>query len=154
MLPLQPERWLQSAVRYLARFDRTTAQLERFLRNKGASPSQAKQTVERLVELKYVDDLAYAERWIENRLNRKPVGRARLKAELLARSVPESPAARAIQNVLDGIDEETLARQALRARSRRGASVSPQRVPQLLRQWGFEDETIERIMGEYTEPEG
>ena len=37
-----PDQWLQLAVRALARSDRTTAQIERLLAAKGASPSQVR----------------------------------------------------------------------------------------------------------------
>src|SRR5215510_13212193 len=107
--PSQPDQWLHVAVRYLARWDRTAAQVESFLKNKSATPAQVKQTISRLTELRYLNDRAYAQRWIESRLARKPMGRERLKAELLARGVTESLADRAIREAMRGVDEETLA---------------------------------------------
>jgi regulatory protein len=58
-------------VRYLAQFDRTAAQVERFLTRKGASSAQAKQILSRLSTLRYLDDRAYAARWIETTLARR-----------------------------------------------------------------------------------
>lgn len=145
--PSSPDQWLHLAVRYLARWDRTAAQVEQFLRDKGASPSQAKQTIGRLSDLRYLNDRAYAQRWVESRLARKPMGRERLKVELQAKGVAESLADRAIREVLQGINEETLARRALKVRQGRGDRLAPVRVARLLRQWGFEEETIERIIG-------
>lgn len=134
------------AVRYLARWDRTTAQVEQFLRDKGASPAQAKQAIGRLSDLRYLNDRAYAERWVDSRLARQPMGRARLKEELHTRGIAESVADRAIREVLRDVDEETLARRALKARRRRGRRITPVQALRLLRQWGFEEETIARIM--------
>lgn len=134
------------AVRYLARWDRTTAQVEQFLRDKGASPAQAKQAIGRLSDLRYLNDRAYAERWVDSRLARQPMGRARLKEELHTRGIAESVADRAIREVLRDVDEETLARRALKARRRRGRRITPVQAVRLLRQWGFEEETIARIM--------
>jgi regulatory protein len=145
--PSQPNQWLQLAVRYLARWDRTAAQVEHFLKDKGAAPAQVKQTINRLFELRYLDDHAYAKRWIESRLARKPMGRERLKAELLARGIAESFASRAVRQVLRGVDEEALARRALRVTQGRGGRLAPMRAARLLRQRGFEEETINRIIG-------
>jgi regulatory protein len=145
--PAPKNLWLQLAVRYLARWDRTAAQVERFLKDKGAAPAQVKRTVNRLSELRYLDDRVYAQRWIESRLARKPMGRERLKAELLARGIAESHADRAIREVLRGVDEEALARRALRVKQGRGGRLAPLKAARLLRQRGFEEETIDRIMG-------
>ena len=135
------------AVRYLARWDRTVAQVERFLKDKGASPAQAKQTIARLSDLRYLNDRAYAERWVESRLARQPTGRQRLKAELQAKGIEEAVVDGAIRDALHGVDEEALARRALKARQRRGDRLTMSQTLRLLRQWGFEEETIDRMMG-------
>ena len=135
------------AVRYLARRDRTVAQVERFLVQKGATPSLVQDIVTRLSRLRYLDDRAYAERWIEARLARRPMGRARLEAELSARGVTETLAGQAMREVLRNLDEETLARRVLSMTRRAGRRLTPGQAMRLLRQRGFEDETVERIMG-------
>lgn len=150
-VPQSPDEWVQRAVRYLARFDRTAAQVERFLRGKGASPAQARQTIRRLSDLRYLDDRAYAARWIQALLARSPMGRERLKAELLARGLSEDLVDGAISEALQEVDEETLGRQALRLKRRKSGRLLPRQAVTLLRQRGFEEETIERIMGDRTE---
>ena len=150
-VPQSPDEWVQRAVRYLARFDRTAAQVERFLRGKGASPAQARQTIRRLSDLRYLDDRAYAARWIQGLLARSPMGRERLKAELLARGLSEDLVDGAISEALQEVDEETLGRQALRLKRRKSGRLPPRQAVTLLRQRGFEEETIERIMGDRTE---
>jgi len=152
--PSLPEQWMHLAVRYLARWDRTVAQVEQFLRGKGASPAQARQTIGRLSDLRYLNDRAYAERWIESRLARQPMGRERLKAELQAKGIAETVADGAIRSSLRGVDEEVLARRALKARQRRGQRLTPIQALRLLRQWGFEEETIDRMMGACSGSEG
>ena len=141
------------AVRYLARWDRTVAQVEQFLRDKGASPAQVKQTIGRLSDLRYLNDRAYAERWVESRLARRPMGRERLKAELQAKGIADTVADGAIRKALHGVDEEALARRALKARQRGGQRLTPMQALRLLRQWGFEEETIDRMMGARIERE-
>lgn len=82
------------------------------------------------------------------------MGRERLKAELLAKGVAGSLADRAIREVLRGVDEETLARRALKVKQGRGGRLAPVRAARLLRQWGFEEETIDRIIGSQGETMG
>jgi regulatory protein len=139
-------RWLPLAVRYLARWDRTTAQVEQFLRARGASPARVKQIIGRLSDLRYLNDRAYAERWIESRLARRPMGRERLEAELLAKGVAESVAGQAIREALRDTDEETLARRVLSGVRRTGRRLTPLQCARLLRQRGFEEETIDRML--------
>ncbi len=142
------------AVRYLARWDRTVAQVEQFLRDKGASPVLVKQTIGQLSDLLYLNDYAYAERWVESRLVRRPMGRERLKAELQAKGIAESVADGALREALRGVDEEALARRALQARQRRGPQLTPNQALRLLRQRGFEEETIDHMIGDCIEREG
>lgn len=134
------------AVRYLARWDRTVAQVEQFLLSKGASSVQANQTISRLSDLRYLDDRAYAGRWIESRMARQPMGRERLLAELQARGIGESVAERAVREALREVDDDTLAKQALKSWQRKGRRVTVLQAVRLLRQWGFEEETIERTI--------
>ena len=148
------DRWLQSAVRYLARFDRTAAQVERFLKSKGASLAQARQTVGRLLELRYLDECAYADRWIDTQLARKPMGRERLKTELLGKGISASIADAAIRRALNDTDEDSLARRALGLRRQRGGRLSPLQASSLLRQRGFDEDTVARMIGEQWEGEG
>lgn len=144
--PSSPEEWLHLAVRYLARWDRTAAQVEQFLLNKGASETRARQTVSRLSDLRYLDDQAYAERWVEGRMARQPMGRERLMAELQARGIGEAVAERTVRAVLGKVDEDALAEQALTSWQRKGRRVTPLQAIRLLRQWGFEEETVERTI--------
>ena len=145
-IPQSGNEWFHRAVRYLARFDRTAVQVERFLTSKGASRAQVKQVISRLSALRYVDDRAYAVRWVEATLARRPMGRERLKSELMAKGLDEQLAETAIVEGLDGMDEEAVARRALRLKGRTGGRSSRLRMVALLRQRGFGEETIERII--------
>jgi len=153
-IPDSSEDWFQCAVRYLARFNRTAAQVERFLQNKGASPAQAKQVISRLSDLRYLDDQAYARHWVEVRLAHQPMGRERLGLELIAKGVPEALVSRVIQDVLHNVDEESLARRVLQQRCRNGRRLPRRQAEMLLRRRGFGEETIERIMRDCTESKG
>lgn len=134
------------AVRYLARWDRTAAQVEQFLLSKGAAAAQAKQAISRLSDLRYLDDRAYAERWLESRLARQPMGRERLLAELQAKGIQDAVAERAVKKALPDVDDDILATRALKSWQRKGRPVTSVQAVRLLRQWGFEEETIERTI--------
>lgn len=141
-----PEVWMQLAVRYLARGDRTVAQVEQYLRRQGASPAQATQTIGRLSDLRYLNDHAYAERWVERRLAHQPMGRERLKAELQAKGIADSIADWAIGKGLQEIGEEVLARLALESWHRKGGRMTAGQAQQFLRQRGFEEEVVSRMI--------
>lgn len=141
------DHWLDLALRYLARWDRTTTQVRRYLLHRGASQAQAERAIARLSDLKYLDDRAFAERWLDRQLSRQPMGPLRLQAELEARGVPILLAEQAVKDVLRGLDEDQLARRALAAKRRKGRPLRPQDRARLLRQWGFGDEIITRIIG-------
>jgi regulatory protein len=57
----------QRALDYLARRPRSQKEIERYLSKKEVSESNIERVCERLTELGFLDDLAFASYWIENR---------------------------------------------------------------------------------------
>ena len=100
------------SVRFLAQRDRTAAQVERFLLSRGVTSSHIEQAICRLKDLRYLDDLAYAQRWVEKRLATKPMGQERLKAELQAKGISDGVAERVLTEVFRRNSEEIVARRA------------------------------------------
>lgn len=144
---LSPDRWLQLAVRALARSDRTTAQIERLLAARGAASSQIRAAVRRLTSLRYLDDVAFAVRWADRRLARMPMGRARLQEELLATGCPEHIVHATLRATYRKVSERDLAVQAVTMAGRTTSAQTPGRVARLLTQRGFDEDTIETVMG-------
>lgn len=142
-----PDQWLQLAVRALARSDRTTAQIERLLAAKGAPPSQVRAVIRRLVTLKYLDDIAFAARWADRRLARMPMGRARLQEELLATGCPEPIVQATLRATYRKVSEQDLAMQVVMTAGRATSAQTRGRVARLLTQRGFDEDTIETVMG-------
>lgn len=142
-----PDQWLRLAVRALARSDRTTAQIERMLAAKGASPSQVRAAVRRLTSLRYLDDEAFAARWADRRLARMPMGRARLEEELLATGCPEHIAQATLRAIYRKVSERDLAMQAVMMAGRAASAQALGRLARLLSQRGFDEDTIEMVMG-------
>jgi regulatory protein len=141
------DQWLQLAVRALARSDRTTTQIERLLAAKGASPAQIRVTVRRLMSLRYLDDVAFAARWADRRLARMPMGRARLQEELLATGCPEHIVHATLWATYRKVSERDLAMQVVAMSSRATSAQTLGRVARLLNQRGFDEDTIETVMG-------
>ena len=141
------DQWLQLAVRALACSDRTTAQIERLLAAKGAPPSQVRAVVLRLTSLKYLDDVAFAARWADRRLARMPMGRARLQAELLATGCPEHIVHATLRATFRKVSERDLAMQVVTMAGRTTSAKTRGRIARLLSQRGFDEDTIETVMG-------
>jgi regulatory protein len=141
------DRWLQLAVRALARSDRTTAQIERLLAAKGASPAQTKATVRRLIALRYLDDVAFAARWADRRLARMPMGRARLQEELLATGCPDHIVQATLRAAYRTVSERDLAMQVVSMAGQGNSTQKIGRLARLLNQRGFDEDTIETALG-------
>jgi regulatory protein len=137
---------MQLAIRFLARRDRTVAHVEQFLRSKGALPGQIRHTIRRLSALHYLNDHAYAQRWVERRLVSRPMAQARIKEELLVQGIAETVADRVTADVFREVGEEQMARRALNAKQRHGSRLTPAQSVRLLRQRGFDEETIDRMV--------
>lgn len=142
-----PDQWRQLALRALARSDRTAVQIERLLAAKGASPPQVRTVVRWLISLRYLDDVAFATRWADRRLARMPMGRARLQEELLATGCPEQIVQATLRASYRKVSERDLATQVVAMAGRAGSEQTRGRIARLLTQRGFDEDTIETVMG-------
>ncbi len=86
--PPDAARALEIAVGFLGTRPRTRWELERRLRRAGADEVVIASATERLAELGYLDDAAFARWWGEQRDRHAPRGRRLLEAELRQRGVP------------------------------------------------------------------
>lgn len=136
-----PPDFLTMAIRYLARAERSASQVEQYVQGKGASRAQGHAVVRELERRGYLDDQAYATRWAEARLSRRPMGRERLKLELLGRGFEDPVAERALQSAYRSISEQELACRALEGRM----TMRPLQWVRFLRQRGFDDDTIQQV---------
>jgi regulatory protein len=134
------------ATGFLARRDRTVAQVEQFLRSKGAAPRQIAHTIRRLSDLRFLNDHAYARRWVEQRLVSRPMGAARIQAELQVQGIADDVADEVVAEAFREGGEERLARRALLGKERHGSRLTPAQAARFLRQRGFDEETIDRMV--------
>ena len=91
---------MEVAARFLATRPRTRWELERRLRRAGSEEPEIMAALERLTELGYVDDAAFARWWGEQRDRHSPRGRRMIEAELRQRGVP--------REIIEGYREEHL----------------------------------------------
>ncbi|HET6765245.1 MAG TPA: regulatory protein RecX [Longimicrobiaceae bacterium] len=115
-LERQDTQWRarEAALALLSFRPRTAAELRRRLVEKEFPPEVAAEVVDRLDEMKLVDDSAFAEMFVRDRVRLKPKGKRMLAQELRVRGVDADTARDAIDGVLERADssEADLARQA------------------------------------------
>lgn len=147
---------IEIALHFLATRPRTRWELERRLRRAGAPDVVIGSAAERLVELGYLDDAAFARWWGEQRDRHAPRGRRMIEAELRQHGVPReiieayrdeyaAPDRAPEDAVLPGTETER-AREALRRHLRgRPLPADPralQRVGMYLMRRGFDSEIV------------
>ena len=137
----------QAAVRYLAARDRTEAQMKAYLTRAGAPPARIRELLDHFRTRGYINDRAYALRWAQDRLARRPMGSARLEAELEAKGFVRATVAEALAQVYEGRAPREWAARLLRQRERMGRRLTSVRKAGLLRQHGFDEDVIEELVG-------
>lgn len=82
-----PEVVLAAAARFLEVRPRSVAEVRRRLRSAGYAAALVEHAVERLVELGFLDDAAFARAWVESRDRARPRGERALRVELRQKGV-------------------------------------------------------------------
>lgn len=93
----------ESAVRYLGYRPRTEAEVRTKLKRQGFGDSIIARTIDRLHELAYLDDVAYAKMYVQRRFANKGYGPQRLRSELVKRGIARD----LIDDTLSVFEEET-----------------------------------------------
>ncbi|MFQ5991504.1 MAG: regulatory protein RecX [Nitrospiraceae bacterium] len=135
------------ALRYLARRDRSQAQVRAYLIQAGVPAVRARTVLKKFVERGYLDDEAYALRWARQRLARRPMGRARMEGELLGQGFDEKTTARTLSELYRDKSERALALMLVHQRLAVTKASDRARGVSLLRRYGFDEEMIEQVMG-------
>jgi regulatory protein len=115
----------EAALSLLAHRPRAREELRRRLRRKDFSEPVIDSVIAWLEERSYLDDDAFAEAFVRDRLRLRPRGRFGLHQELCAKGVAPEVAERAIARVLDeeNLDELGLARGAAEAWARKNPTA-------------------------------
>ncbi|UCH78143.1 MAG: RecX family transcriptional regulator [Candidatus Coatesbacteria bacterium] len=145
------DRAYDRALRYLRPRLRSRHEIEQRLRRYGYGRDVEQAVISRLAEAGYVDDRAFAEAWIRDRLRLRPKGRRALRAELAKKGVVSEDVAAALAEA-DEEAEEEVARRALAPRRElyRGRGEGPGRraATAFLARRGFGVEVARRIVEE------
>jgi regulatory protein len=126
---------------------RTTSELTQRLTRKGFSPDIVYHTLQRLAELKMVDDAGFARRFAEDRIAIGHKGKWRVRGELLKRGIDRKQIDAAMEQAPD---ETAAAREVAEKYLSRNKRLEPvvlkRRLYALLARRGFSLDTIRRVM--------
>jgi regulatory protein len=154
--PPDDARALEIAVAFLGTRPRTRWELERRLRKAGADDAVIAAATERLGDLGYLDDAAFARWWGEQRDRHSPRGLRLLEAELRQRGVPRdvieayrdehaaperAPEDRGLPGTEADRADEALAKH-LRGRPMPTDARARQRIGMYLMRRGFDPDTV------------
>ncbi|HUX13093.1 MAG TPA: regulatory protein RecX [Spirochaetia bacterium] len=113
----ETERARERAISLLARREHSCAELLRKLLQRGFDADSAARAVAALAEAGYANDSRFADAWIRSRLQRRPQGRAALRAGLSRAGVDRETAEAAIDRIISD-DRDTFDRAIARAAER------------------------------------
>lgn len=104
----------ERALRFLSYRPRSEAEMRHYLRDKDVPKPIEEEVIRRLERAGLLDDLAFAQYWVENREKFKPRSARMLRYELRQKGVDD----RIIAQALEGLNEEDSAYRAARQRAR------------------------------------
>ena len=136
-----------SALRYAAMRQRSTWEMEQYLRRKQASPTLADKILNKLSNIGLLDDAKFAEAWVSNRRLLRPTSKRKLQQELRAKHVSQE-----VINVTlsgGGTDDEQTALREIIAKKRNlpKYKADPLKLMQYLARQGFSYDDIKRELG-------
>jgi regulatory protein len=137
-------------LKFLAYRPRSSAEVRRYLRGKGVAPTVSERVLDRLRSASLLDDLAFAQYWVENRESFRPRGQQLLRQELRAKGIGQG----LIDEVLTDVDEGRSAYEAAVQRAARYDRLDDEAFREkmygFLRRRGFDyevtRETIARLL--------
>ncbi|HVU14858.1 MAG TPA: RecX family transcriptional regulator [Phototrophicaceae bacterium] len=126
-----------SAARFLGLRPRSAKEVRDNLAKKGLSPAVIDAALERLTAFGYIDDRAFANLWVQDRMTYKPTSPRALRYELRQKGISSD----VIDAALADLDAEEAAYQAAEAQSRRLHNLSQRefqtKLGALLQRRGF-----------------
>lgn len=138
----------QAAFLLLSYRARTTTELRQRLARKGFSPQVISCTLQRLAELKLIDDAGFARRFAEDRIVLGHKGKWRIRGELLRHGVAKEQIADALASAPDETEAARQAAEKYRSRNRRlEPAVLKRRLYAFLARRGFSPDTIHQVTG-------
>ncbi len=144
----------RKALDYLAYRPRSRRELSDYLQGKRMPERIIEEVLGGLAREGLVDDLAFAQYWVENRERFRPRSRAMLRYELRRKGLDEE----VISEALGAVDEEESARKAARRRAPRYIRLDEksfrQKMSQFLRRRGFAYHLIRDVVDSLLQQRG
>lgn len=158
--PAQVQKWEQEceesvayskALDWLSARPRSAAELKRYLRDRGWDEETAQKTLDRCVELGYIDDLKLAIDFVERRIGGQKIGRLRVADELRQRGVASALIEEALRRFDESDEEGEWERALLIARKKWAASYKNReqqrrRTGTFLLRRGFDTELVIKLL--------
>lgn len=108
---------LNRALRFLGFRARTQQEMQTYLNKKGYAPTLVESVIARLKEERLIDDLVFAQNWLDNRQRLRPRSQSLMKLELRQKGVGEPEIEQAFQD--SDLDDFELALDAGKKLNRR-----------------------------------
>ena len=108
---------LNRALHYLSYRARSNQEMQTYLRQKGFDTGLIDRVIARLIEERLIDDLDFAQAWLDNRERFRPRSQSLMRLELRQKGVAESEIEQAMQTT--ALDDFALAMKAGKKLSRR-----------------------------------
>lgn len=114
-----PEQALSSLMRMAARAERSSGDALRLMRGWGVEPAEQQKVLQKLIEMKFIDDSRYAEAFVRDKLRFSGWGAYKIRAALRAKGI----AAESIDAALACADSGTMNERLVTALQRKSRSV-------------------------------
>ena len=138
----------QRALKFISYRPRSRKEIVDNLKKHDVPEISIEEVVARLVEIKLVDDVRFAEMWVDNRSDLRPRGRYALRSELRQKGLDDET----IEAAIADFDEETLAYNAAERKAARFANLEEQafrkKLYGFLSRRGFSFDVIKPIVQE------
>jgi len=141
---------LKFAMKLIGLRRRSEAEIRQRLADKGCDAALTEETVAELYRYKYLDDEAFAESYINDRMNFRPAGRFVLKNELAKKGIAKNIIEEKLAELTGGERElavaEKLIEKKLRTSNPKDEKKLRDRIIYHLRSRGFSSEIISQAM--------
>lgn len=150
----ETKKAITSSLNLIAYRPRAAGELRDKLREKGYSPEAIDAAVTRMQELRYLDDEAFAERWVQSRQGTRPRSERMLRQELARKGIDRKTIDQTIEEA--GVDEAgdalELARKKAGSMSGLEPAVRTRRLSGFLARRGYGYDIIRQVIEQLEQP--
>lgn len=144
----------KDAIRYLSYRARSEWEICNKLKNKKYPYIIIEETIDWLKEKELINDKSFANSFVKDRINKKPLGKIKLREELYKKGIDKKIAENAISTFfIEEMDEIELARkminQKMASLKLKRIQFKPNKILNLLKSRGFSYHVIDQIYQEY-----